>query len=105
MKFYPGKILLSHKGEEMEEVVPKGGLQKITLGVVTVEALLRELPQDQNAPGKTKVQRWSLAQLVQKNISQKEMILSAEDIALIKSRIEQAFPATIVGPSSVAIEG
>jgi len=107
MKFYPGRVLKSHRNEDLVEQKEGGASVPITLGALAVEALLRELPSDNNAPGKTKIQRWKLAKDIQKNISGKPghfILLSIEELNLIKTRVFQGFPATIVGPAEEALE-
>lgn len=109
MKLYPNRILVSHRGKQLKHNLDGEGAASVplALGDLAVEALLRELPPDNNAPGKTKIARYKLAKEIQKNIGGKAihfMTISAEDLALVKSRIEAAFPALIVGPADEAIE-
>lgn len=111
MKFYQNRPVLNHRGEQIKASFAAedgGASMPLTLGALAVEALLRELPQDNNAPGKTKIARYNLAKDIQKNIGGKaahSMILSTEDVALIKQRIASGFPAIVVGGAEDAIEG
>lgn len=113
MKFYPNRPILNHRGKQLNASFTggeeEGGASvPLTLGALAVEALLRELPQDNNAPGKSKIARYKLAKDIQKNTGGKvvhSMVLSAEDIALVKQRIAAGFPAIVVGGAEEAIEG
>lgn len=119
MKFFPNKILKNHKGLTLLDGKTEEASVPLTLGNLAVEALLRELPQDNNAPGNTKLQRWKLAEKIQKhsvtlqsqNYLAEELraddfvLLAVEDVNLIKSRILQGFPAIVAGPGVIAIEG
>lgn len=109
MKFYPNRIIRNIKGEpfnNMNETTK--AKEPLTLGQMAVEALLGRLPADQGAPSNLKVMRWKLAQQVQKNIGglseDHAMILAAEEVALIKSRILDAFDTMVAGPACDAIE-
>lgn len=124
MKFYPNRILQNHRGQDLLDGKMEAASVPLTLGNLAVEALLRELPQDHNAPGNTKIARWKLAKEINKHVIElkygdpqlaeavskarnsavRPIQLKSEEINLIKSRIQQGFPAMIVGPAEEAIE-
>lgn len=104
---------MNHRGKQLNATFAAGEEEggasvPLTLGALAVEALLRELPQDNNAPGKTKIARYKLAKEIQKNLGGKvvhSMIVSIEDLNMIKTRIAAGFPAIVVGGAEEAIEG
>lgn len=110
MKFYPNRVLIDFRGKPCNQTSANGGASvPLTLGALAIEALLSELPQDNNAPGNTKIQRFKLAQELYKYHGGKESDVaqfSSDEVALIKSRIfaPGAFAAALVGPAEVAIE-
>jgi len=110
MKFYPNRVLIDFRGKPCNQTSASDGASvPLTLGALAIEALLGELPQDNNAPGNTKIQRFNLAKEIYKYNGGKETDvaqLSSEEIGLIKTRIfaPGAFSAAIVGPAEVAIE-
>lgn len=121
MKLYVNRVLIDHAGKPVLDGPAPNNLWPLTLGVLSVEALLRKLPGDDGAPGNTKIMRWKLAQKLEKDLTrfadkaawdyggeylkaQHYIIVSTEEMNMIKERIMRGFDAAIVGPADVAIE-
>ena len=114
MKVYLNRHLFDHRGEPVKEA-PKGpdttdeerGNER--LGVMLVEGLLRDLPQDQGATGGMKMMRWKLAQkmsgFMDKNKDpEASMEVKSDDVAMIKGRLEKFVPTVLLGPTLMALE-
>jgi len=71
-----------------------GGTEKLTLGTVAVNSLLATLEGDKNLAGTEKVKRYELAKKV---FHQSSVVLTAEEISLIKQRIADAYGPLVVG--------
>lgn len=68
----------------------------LTLGEVCANALLAQFPDETNLPGADKVKRFDLAMKVS---TAKNVTLSAEDTALLKTVIAKGFGPLVVGRS------
>lgn len=109
MKLLLNKNLFDHHGEKIKESNEENA-EFSRLGVYLVEGLLRELPGDNGGGARLKVKRWEMARKIQKAMQADTsetctLELPTEDVAMIKTRIENFMPAVLVGPVFEAIEG
>lgn len=120
MKFYPNKTLKNHQDKPILDGPTEAASVPLLLGSLAVEALIRDLPQDNNAPSNIRLHRVDLARKIEKDLvrlknkgellSHDEVnrvtVLSLDDIGLIKSRIfaPSAFATLVVWAANNAIE-
>lgn len=109
MKLFLNKNLFDHHEQKIKEG-SKEDAEFARLGVYLVEGLLRDLPQDGPAGNGQKVRRWELARKIQRTMRDDTaedcwIDMRAEDVSMIKKRIETFMPTVIVGPVFEAIEG
>lgn len=125
MKFYANRILINYRGKEFLDGPTEEKSVPLTLGNLACDALMREFQPDHNAPSSAKLLRGRLARAIAKHaidlkynspslgpdldrvkkLADTPMLLSTEEVALIKSRIAMGFPASIVLAAEEAIEG
>lgn len=93
--------LVSITGEAMKDQNEKGEAIDATLKLAVVNALLA--PQKEEDTGVNKIKKYELAKMIFK--AEGEVDVTAEDITLIKTAVEKAFPSPlIVGQVSELLE-
>lgn len=113
MKIFINRHMVGLDGKNLKEFgedPKKGAVGDERLGVLLIEGLIRDLPSDQGASGGMKMQRWKLANSIQKSLDEsKGMVgyavdMRVEDINMIKNRLGQFLPTVIMGPAFMAID-
>lgn len=98
MKVDFGKVLTTLNGEPIKD--EKEG--DVTLGLVSVNALLGGKPQE-TASGQEKLKRFKLAEKI--SGTKGEVDVTAEDVSLLKDLIGTGFGTIIVGRALAMLEG
>lgn len=75
--------------------------EPLTLGSVSVNALLGQYQDEQGLSGEEKFRRYQIAERVSAADVQE---VSAEEVSLIKRLIGKGYPPMLVGPAYVALE-
>ncbi len=98
MKIKTNQAFKTLDGQPLENEDKK----EITLGLISINALLGSYPDEKNLAGTEKVSRYKLAV----KLSNKEVVdLESEDIVLLKKLIAKGFNPLIVGQAFDLLEG
>lgn len=89
------QVLKGVDGKPLQSTDPKI-TTGLTLGEVSVAALVTILEEDKGANGETK---FKLDELARKVYGKKQVHLTVEDLATIKARIGKAYGPLVVGPA------
>ena len=108
MKVFLNRSMRTAHGDVIRDSNAKDAPETL-LGTYCAEALLRDLPADQAAGGKFKLDRWELAKKIGRAMRTQKgkgyaIDISAEHVALIKTRFAEFAPTTLYGPFCDALE-
>ncbi len=78
--------------------------KEFTLKKAAVNALLAETPESQKESGEEKVKRWKLANRIFEAPETEAVEVTAEEITLIKKKINEAYTTIVVGSSFQILE-
>jgi len=106
MKMDFTKSLINLDGTAMKERVAsddgKTELMEVTLGLIASNALLQGAA-DEKVDGNKKQDRWMLAARIRR--AKSKVSLSIEELQTVKKLIGDTYPAAIVGPAYLMLEG
>jgi hypothetical protein len=102
MKLKVTEELRALNGESLFDVTD-GRKKNLTLGAISVDAILRPFEADQNVSGVEKMARWDLAQRIYKATDETD--ISSEEAVLLKNLIARAFPVMVAGQACKIIDG
>lgn len=83
-------------GLDEKPILSSDGKTPFTLGEVCVNALELSSPEDKNITGVDKLKMYELAKKIYKN---KDAVLTAEEVTLIKDRVAKYYATIVVGPA------
>ena len=88
---------------DVEKKAIKDGETEFTLRRACVNALVSETQESQKDSGEDKVKRWKLANRIADAVE--EIEVTAEEIALIKKKLNDVYATLIVGQAYGMLEG
>lgn len=109
MKFYARKILNNAFGKPFKTSDPDGQQIDMTLGYAAMDVLWGDIQADRGAPSNLKIHRHNLALKIKDFLDTKgpdtvPMDIPTEDMAMIKTRIIEAYATPLAGQWVLMVE-